>query len=113
MSWRGRALGAILLRRADHGVQHLRGRASEFARLIASLTAAHLRHGAVLESLRDPTHRISRMRYEAGTANLVELLESERSLAAADQALVLARLGELLNRLALYKALGGEERAAS
>jgi multidrug efflux system outer membrane protein len=53
------------------------------------------------------------MRYEAGTANLVELLESERSLAAADQALVLARLGELLNRLALYKALGGEERAAS
>jgi multidrug efflux system outer membrane protein len=57
--------------------------------------------------------RLTRMRYEAGTANLVELLESERSLAAADQALVLARLGELLNRLALYKALGGEERAAS
>ncbi|WP_374567183.1 efflux transporter outer membrane subunit [Ideonella sp.] len=57
--------------------------------------------------------RLTRMRYEAGAANLVELLDSERSLAAADQALVLARLGELLNRLALYKALGGEERAAS
>lgn len=57
--------------------------------------------------------RLTRMRYEGGAANLVELLDSERSLAAADQALVLARLGELLNRLALYKALGGEERAAS
>lgn len=57
--------------------------------------------------------RLTRMRYEGGAANLIELLDSERSLAAADQALVLARLGELLNRLALYKALGGEERAAS
>jgi multidrug efflux system outer membrane protein len=55
--------------------------------------------------------RLTRLRYEAGAANLIELLDSERSLAAADQALVLARLGELLNRLALYKALGGEERA--
>jgi outer membrane protein TolC len=51
------------------------------------------------------------LRYEAGAANLIELLDSERSLASAEQALVLARLGELLNRLALYKALGGEERA--
>lgn len=55
--------------------------------------------------------RLARMRYEAGAANLIELLDAERSLAAADQALVLARLGELLNRLALYKALGGEEQA--
>jgi NodT family efflux transporter outer membrane factor (OMF) lipoprotein len=55
--------------------------------------------------------RLTRMRYEAGAANLVELLDAERSLAAAEQALVLARLGELLNRLALYKALGGEEQA--
>ncbi|MGM9490998.1 efflux transporter outer membrane subunit [Ideonella sp. YS5] len=55
--------------------------------------------------------RLTRLRYESGAANLIELLDSERSLAAADQALVLARLGELLNRLALYKALGGEERA--
>jgi outer membrane protein, multidrug efflux system len=55
--------------------------------------------------------RLTRLRYEAGAANLIELLDSERSLASAEQALVLARLGELLNRLALYKALGGEERA--
>jgi NodT family efflux transporter outer membrane factor (OMF) lipoprotein len=55
--------------------------------------------------------RLTRLRYEAGVANLVELLDAERSLAAAEQALVLARLGEVLNRLALYKALGGEELA--
>lgn len=55
--------------------------------------------------------RLTRLRYEGGAANLIELLDSERSLAGAEQALVLARLGELLNRLALYKALGGEERA--
>ncbi|MFZ5550322.1 MAG: efflux transporter outer membrane subunit [Pseudomonadota bacterium] len=55
--------------------------------------------------------RLTRMRYEAGAASLIELLDAERSLAAADQALVQARLGELLNRLALYKAMGGEEQA--
>jgi outer membrane protein, multidrug efflux system len=55
--------------------------------------------------------RLTRLRYENGAANLIELLDSERSLSAAEQALVLVRLGELLNRLALYKALGGEERA--
>lgn len=57
--------------------------------------------------------RLTRMRYEAGAASLIELLDAERSLAAADQALVQARLGELLNRLALYKAMGGEEQVPS
>lgn len=55
--------------------------------------------------------RLTRMRYEVGAASLIELLDSERTLAAAEQAQVQARLGELLNRLALYKALGGEEGA--
>ncbi len=53
--------------------------------------------------------RLTRLRYENGAASLVELLDGERSMAAADQTLVQTRLGELLNRLALYKALGGEE----
>lgn len=54
-------------------------------------------------------HRLSRLAFDAGAASLVDLLDSERSLASAEQALVQVRLGELLNRLALYKALGGEE----
>ena len=36
----------------------------------------------------------------------------DRIPTADEQALVQARLGELLNRLSLYKALGGEERGA-
>lgn len=63
--WRGRALGAILLRKEAPGVGHIGPRGAELGKLIASLTAAHLRHGVVLESLRDQTHRLSRARYEA------------------------------------------------
>jgi PAS domain S-box-containing protein len=65
VQWRGRSLGAILLRKHSPGLQHVGPRAVDLGRLIASITAAHLRHGAVLESLRDQTHRISRARYEA------------------------------------------------
>jgi PAS domain S-box-containing protein len=65
VQWRGRALGAILLRKRTPGVQHLGSKGIELGKLIASITAAHLRHGAVLESLRDQTHQISRARYEA------------------------------------------------
>src|SRR5690606_38147448 len=65
VQWRGRPLGAILLRRSRVGAMHVvRGGGVELGKLIASITAAHLRHGAVLESLRDQTHRISRARYE-------------------------------------------------
>ncbi|MEZ4402920.1 MAG: PAS domain S-box protein [Kofleriaceae bacterium] len=65
VAWRGRSLGAMLLRKQTPGARHVVGRGEEFARLISSITAAHLRNGAVLESLRDQTHRISRHRYEA------------------------------------------------
>jgi PAS domain S-box-containing protein len=66
VQWRGRPLGAILLRKRATGLPGLRGDVGvTLGKLIASITAAHLRHGAVLESLRDQTHRISRARYEA------------------------------------------------
>ena len=65
VQWRGRLLGVILLRRSTPGVSHVAGRGIELAQLITSITAAHLRHGAVLASLREQTHRISRDRYEA------------------------------------------------
>lgn len=65
VQWRGRLLGVILLRRSIPGVGHIAGRGMELAQLITSITAAHLRHGPVLASLREQTHRISRDRYEA------------------------------------------------
>lgn len=96
VTWRGRPFGAILMRRARPGTAHLHGRASEFVRLIASLTAAHLRHGAVLESLREQTHRISRLRYEAerrlrGIESLKEHFE-----AAADGVVIVDETGAIL-----------------
>jgi len=96
MTWRGRSLGAMLLRRRAVGARHVVGRGEEFARLIASLTAAHLRNGAVLESLRDQTHRISRLRFEAerrlrGIESLKEHFE-----AAADGVVIVDEAGAIL-----------------
>ena len=95
VQWRRRPLGAILLRKRQPGVGHLGARV-ELGKLIASITAAHLRHGAVLESLRDQTHRISRARYEAerrirGIDSLKEHFE-----AGADGVVVLDDGGRIL-----------------
>ncbi|HUJ58786.1 MAG TPA: PAS domain S-box protein, partial [Kofleriaceae bacterium] len=96
VQWRGRSLGAILMRKRTLGVGHLGPRGIELGKLIASITAAHLRHGAVLESLRDQTHRISRARYEAerrlrGIDSLKEHFE-----AGADGVVVLDDGGRIL-----------------
>jgi PAS domain S-box-containing protein len=96
VQWRGRSLGAFLLRKRNPGVQHLGPKGVDLGKLIASITAAHLRHGAVLESLRDQTHRISRARYEAerrlrGIDSLKEHFE-----AGADGVVVLDDGGRIL-----------------
>jgi len=96
VQWRGRSLGAMLLRKRMPGVNHVGPRGVELGKLIASITAAHLRHGAVLESLRDQTHRISRARYEAerrlrGIDSLKEHFE-----AGADGVVVLDDAGRIL-----------------
>jgi PAS domain S-box-containing protein len=96
VQWRGRSLGAMLLRKRMPGVAHVGPRGVELGKLIASITAAHLRHGAVLESLRDQTHRISRARYEAerrlrGIDSLKEHFE-----AGADGVVVLDDAGRIL-----------------
>jgi PAS domain S-box-containing protein len=96
VQWRGRPLGAILLRKRTPGVQHVGSRELELGKLISSITAAHLRHGAVLESLRDQSHRISRARYEAerrlrGIDSLKEHFE-----AGADGVVVLDDAGRIL-----------------
>jgi PAS domain S-box-containing protein len=96
VQWRGRVLGVILLRKRTPGVGHVGPRGTELGRLIASITAAHLRHGAVLESLRDQTHRISRASYEAerrlrGIDSLKEHFD-----AGADGVVVLDDAGRIL-----------------
>jgi len=96
VQWRGRPLGVIQLRKRNPGVQHIVPRGLDLGKLIASITAGHIRHGAVLESLRDQTHRISRARYEAerrlrGIDSLKEHFE-----AGADGVVVLDDAGRIL-----------------
>jgi PAS domain S-box-containing protein len=96
VAWRGRSLGAILLRKRMPGTNHLGPRGLDLGKLITSITAAHLRTGTVLESLRDQTHRISRARYEAerrlrGIDSLKEHFE-----AGADGVVVLDDAGRIL-----------------
>jgi NodT family efflux transporter outer membrane factor (OMF) lipoprotein len=51
--------------------------------------------------------RLARLRYENGVASYLDLLDAQRSLFAAQQALVQARLGRLQNQVQLYRSLGG------
>lgn len=50
---------------------------------------------------------LSEARYRAGRDSFLTLLDAQRTLYAAQQALVATRLQEQANRVALYKALGG------
>jgi NodT family efflux transporter outer membrane factor (OMF) lipoprotein len=51
--------------------------------------------------------RLARLRYDNGIASYLDLLDAQRSLFAAQQALVQARLARLQNQVQLYRALGG------
>jgi NodT family efflux transporter outer membrane factor (OMF) lipoprotein len=51
--------------------------------------------------------RLSELRYNNGVASFLDLLDAQRSLFAARQALVQTRLAQLQNQVLLYRALGG------
>lgn len=52
-------------------------------------------------------YKLSDLRYTHGVASYLDLLDAQRSLFAARQALVQTRLAQLQNQVLLYKALGG------
>ena len=52
-------------------------------------------------------YRLSELRYHNGVASYLDLLDAQRSLFAARQALVQTRLAQLQNQVLLYRALGG------
>jgi len=56
---------------------------------------------------------LSELRFRHGVSNSLELLDAERSLFTFQVALVQARLSQLQNRVALYRALGGGLDAAA
>ncbi len=51
--------------------------------------------------------RLSQMRFEAGVASFLDLLDAQRSLFTARQAVIQIRLAQLQNQVLLYRALGG------
>jgi multidrug efflux system outer membrane protein len=51
--------------------------------------------------------KLSDLRYQNGVANQLELLDAQRALFAAQQAVVQTRLLQLQNQVTLYKTLGG------
>lgn len=51
--------------------------------------------------------RLTQMRYDNGVASSLDLLDAQRSLFAAQQSLVQARLARLQNQVTLYRSLGG------
>ena len=55
---------------------------------------------------------LSEARFKAGTDNYLTVLDAQRSLYAAQQALIGLRLSEQLNRVTLWKVLGGEQAGA-
>jgi outer membrane protein, multidrug efflux system len=50
---------------------------------------------------------LSELRYTNGVASYLDLLDAQRSLFAARQALIQTRLAQLQNQVLLYRALGG------
>ena len=52
-------------------------------------------------------YRLSELRYTNGVASFLDQLDAQRSLFAAQQAVIQTRLLQLQNQVVLYKALGG------
>ncbi|HWS67148.1 MAG TPA: TIR domain-containing protein [Steroidobacteraceae bacterium] len=68
---------------------------------------------ALVEATRD-SYRLSDMGFRGGVENYLSVLDSQRSLYAAQQTLIGVKLARLQNLVTLYKALGGgwSERGA-
>jgi len=59
------------------------------------------------------TFRLSRSRYRGGVDSYLAVLDAQRSLYAAQQALISLRLSRSTNLVTLYKVLGGGWRASA
>lgn len=66
-----------------------------------------LRAQAAQAASLEATVRLAELRYRSGAASYLDLLDAQRSLFAARQALVQTQAAELQNRVLLYRVLGG------
>lgn len=81
----------------------------ETADALAGLSTWRMQREAQAEQLDSAREiaRLTELRLRAGAAGELDRLEAQRSLLAAEQALLQTRLAEQLNRVSLWKALGG------
>ena len=67
-----------------------------------------LRAASALISANQKALDLSNARFKAGTDNYLSVLDAQRNLYLTQQQLISLRLAEQINRVALYKALGGD-----
>jgi multidrug efflux system outer membrane protein len=53
------------------------------------------------------SYRLSRLRFQEGVDSYLAVLDSQRELYGAQQALIQTRLADFVSRIDLYRALGG------
>lgn len=96
----------IALARYEKAIQAGFREVADALALSRTLAAQRAAQEALLEAATQ-AHELSKARYEAGRDSYLVLLDAQRTLYAAQQALVTTRLAEQANRVTLYKALGG------
>lgn len=76
---------------------------------MGAVQTAQTRDGLLERALQEAreAYRIANARYAAGSSDLLELLDSQRTLLAAEDARIGGRLNTLTGAVTLYRALGG------
>lgn len=76
---------------------------------LAAVQASEARAAALSQAAAQAqlAYRLALVRYEAGTQDLLNLLDSQRSRLQAEDGLVQAELSRFLGTVDLFKALGG------
>jgi multidrug efflux system outer membrane protein len=111
----GRLRAALGVAQADRDIalaqyeRTIQGGFREVADALALTRTLAERRQAQLALVRaaSDAYKLSQARYEAGQVSFLAALDAQRTLYAAEQALISTRLAEQANRVTLYKVLGG------
>jgi multidrug efflux system outer membrane protein len=96
----------IALAQYEGAIQSAFREVADALALTATLDAQRTARQATVDAATE-ADRLSRARYDAGRDSYLVLLDAQRTLYIAQEALILTQLAEQTNRVLLYKALGG------
>jgi len=96
----------IALARYEGAIQTAFREVADALALTATLDAQRAARQATVDAAAE-ADKLSRARYEAGRDSYLVLLDAQRTLYIAQEALIVTQLAEQTNRVLLYKALGG------